>query len=281
MTKEEWACKVLAQYGGGAGITSAEPVLARMAPENRARAFAEMPGLKGLLCAVFPYYNGSAPGNLSLYARGRDYHLVARERLGAACEELSREFPAHAFRGYADISPYPEVYACARAGLGVLGRNGLLLTPRWGSYVFCGLIATDMHLEGGSEPHGCIGCGACHRACPGGALRDNGQVEEGRCLSALTQRRGELPPEAQALIQSGGMAWGCDICQAVCPYNRQAEHTFLADFQQGFLFSITEADLEGLSDRAFRRKYQGRAFTWRGIAPLRRNLALLRQGENE
>lgn len=280
--EEEQACAIVSQCSGApAGVAEARPVLARMGPAQRERALAEVPGLGALLCTVFPYYNGRGPGNISLYARGRDYHLVARERLEEACRRLTLRYPGFQFRAYADVSPYPEVYACARAGLGLLGQNGLLLTPRWGSYVFCGLIATDLPLAGGGEPRGCCNCGMCRGACPGGALEPGGRVAEGRCLSALTQQRGELTEEARGLIARGGMAWGCDACQTACPHNRGAARTFLAEFCNDTMDRLTEEDLEGFSDRAFRRRFAGRAFTWRGIAPLRRNLALLRQGKKE
>lgn len=260
---------------GQAGITRAEPVLKRMTPPARSQALEQVPGLAALLCCVFPYFRGLEPGNLSLYARGLDYHEVARDRLGRACRQLEQLFPGFRFRGYADISPFPEVYACGRAGLGLIGQNGLLLTRRWGSYVFCGLIATDLPLEGGREPEGCPACGLCIRACPGGALGGQGRLEPGRCLSALTQQKGQLSQWQQTLICQSGMAWGCDICQTACPYNREPEHTTLPEFLRPFPPSLTLEQLEGLSQRQFRQLYGSRAFAWRGIGPLRRNLALL------
>lgn len=276
MTKEQRAAEILtACCQGEAAAVSPGPVLARMGEQNRRQAEEQIPGLQGLLCCVFPYFNSLAPGNLSLYARGTDYHLAARNRLNRACQALEQEFPGFRFRGYADVSPFPEVYACARAGLGAIGKNGLLLTRRWGSYVFCGVVATDLPLEGGGEPRECLGCGLCRRACPGGALDETGRLDQSRCLSALTQQKGELTPEQEELILRQGMAWGCDICQRVCPANRAPERTELAEFLENIRPSLTAQELEGLSQREFRQIYGDRAFAWRGIAPLRRNLALL------
>ena len=275
MEAERQAIELLQRYcQGQAGVTEAEPVLERMAQPARHRALEQVPGLKAFLCCVFPYFNDLEPGNLSLYARGLDYHLVAQDRLGRACGQLEQLFPGFRFRGYADNSPFPEVYACARAGLGVIGQNGLLLTRRWGSYVFCGLIATDLPLKGGGEPEHCPACGLCIRACPGGAL-GKGALDQSRCLSALTQQKGELSQWQQALIRQSGMAWGCDVCQKACPYNRAPETTSLPEFLQPFPAFLTLEQLEGLSQRQFRQLYGNRAFAWRGVAPLRRNLALL------
>ncbi len=275
MEKEEKAAEILAGCcQGEAAALAPGPILARMEEKSRRRALEQVPGLKGLLCCVFPYFDNLAPGNLSIYARGMDYHLAAGRRLDRACEMLKKEFPGFNFRGYTDVSPFPEVYACARAGLGAMGKNGLLLTQRWGSYVFCGVVASDLPLEGGREPCGCEGCGLCRQACPGGALDENGRLEQGRCLSALTQQRGELTAEQQRLIGRSGMIWGCDVCQRVCPANRAPERTELPEFLEQIQATLTAEELEGLSQREFRRQYGDRAFAWRGVAPLRRNLAL-------
>lgn len=127
--------------------------------------------VKGLFCAVFPYFESLRPGNISVYARGMDYHAVLKARLSSAAEALKGLYPESRFKIYVDASPYPEVRAAALCGLGVLGKNGLLITERYGSYVFIGTIASDLELQyEKNEIKNCIGCMACVRACPGGAL---------------------------------------------------------------------------------------------------------------
>ena len=277
MEQAEQAREILLALGAGAvGTTHAQPILSAMAVGQQEVALRALPGLCSLLCGVFPYYNDGAPGNLSLYARGQDYHKVVGTRLQEACRRLGERFPGYSFVPYVDVSPYPEVLACAWAGLGLLGQNGLLLTEKWGSYVFCGLIATDLPLPQGQPPRGCENCGRCQAACPGKAL-EKGRVEPQRCLSALSQQRGDLPAESANVLARQGMAWGCDQCQRVCPHNRAPQRSTLEEFTQDTLCSLTLDALEGLSDRAFRRLYQQRAFSWRGIAPLRRNLEQLAQ----
>ena len=90
---------------------------------------------------------------------------------------------------------------------------------------------------------------------------------------------GQTEPWQQELVIQGGLAWGCDRCQSVCPYNRAPEHTQLEPFRQRKRSSITLIELEGMGDRAFRHQFADRAFAWRGIAPLRRNLQLLDRRE--
>lgn len=253
-----------------AGFVAKEWYLPRMKPEQMERAEELLPGHTGLVCAVFPYFAGHTPGNLSLYARGQDYHTVVKQRLEQAAEWLRQEYGCSAIP-MTDVSPFPEVWAAACAGLGKLGQNGLLLTEEYGSFVFIGLLLTDLPWQGGAAPVPCKGCGACLRTCPGGALAENGQVDAVRCLSALTQQRGELTKEQASAVMAHQLIWGCDACQLVCPENRKVRETALPEFREALLHDLQPEDV-AMGDRAFRRKYAGRAFTWRGVQPLRRNL---------
>ena len=119
----------------------------------------------------------------------------------------------------------------------------------------------------------CVSCGQCIVACPTGALTEQG-CEVTHCLSDLTQRKGPLPPEAAEQVRRSPTVWGCDLCQKACPHNQAAALTPLPEFRENLLCSLTLAELEPLSNKAFRRQYARRAFSWRGIGPLRRNLAL-------
>ncbi len=258
--KEAGAC--------AAGCVDADRLRPHMTPEGWQRALDRTPGLRRLLCAAFPY-GPEAPekGPVSLYARGMDYHLVLARRLEGAAASLTQLHPGCRFDFWADASPFPEVYAAALAGLGRLGQNGLLITRTAGSYVFLGFLATDAPLpETGGDIRPCSGCGACRRACPGGALGEQFRPE--RCLSALTQQRGELTAAQARLIRQERVLWGCDRCQLVCPENRLRTARPLPEFAP--LPDPTGEELR-LSDRAFRRQFSGRAFTWRGVQPLRRN----------
>lgn len=255
-----------------AGFVSRQWYEDRMTAEQLARAEELLPGHRGLICAAFPYFSGAAEGNLSLYARGQDYHTVVKHRLERAAEWLRQTYGCSAIP-MADVSPFPEVWAAACAGLGKLGQNGLLLTEEYGSFVFIGLLLTDLPLEGGGAPVPCVGCGACLRACPGGALQENGRVEEAACLSALTQQRGALTEQQAEAVAKHGLIWGCDACQLACPENKRARETALEEFREDLLCSLKEEDV-AMGDRAFRKRYAGRAFTWRGVQPLRRNLEL-------
>ena len=233
------------------------------------RAAARLPKApESVIVCLFPYrFASDLPRNLSRYACVPDYHRVVGDTLRQAAEELSVLFSA-AFVPFVDNSPIPEVYAAALAGLGCIGDNGLLITPRYGSYVFIGTLVTDAGRPCADAPiQRCPGCGACRRLCPAGALTDTG-VDRTRCLSAVSQRRGQLTAEEEAALAANGLLWGCDRCQEVCPQNRTAVCEPFAGFDryEPWLGEIPDAD-------TLREKPYG----WRGAAVLERNRELFQK----
>ncbi|MBR7098632.1 MAG: epoxyqueuosine reductase, partial [Clostridia bacterium] len=186
---------------------------------------------------------------------------------------LRDRFPENRFEGFADHSPIAERDAAARAGLGVIGRNHLLLTERYSSYVFLGEIITDAIFPCKTqEISECENCGACMRACP--AERCGG------CYSALTQKKGMLTEQEIAMLCEQKIAWGCDICQERCPHTKRA-------IQSGTIFSpvpffheqtiprITIEILDSMSDEVF----DTRAYSWRGRDTIARNFRLLEESK--
>ena len=264
---------------GAASLGGLQPFLDETARE---KIEALCPGAGTVLVAAFPYYAGDRPGNLSLYSRGEDYHRVLRRRLGQVCQALEARYPGHAFVPGADSSPVPELAAAVRSGVGRVGRNGLLFVPPYGSYVFLGTVLTDLDvpvtapLTGSPCPENCR---ACCKACPTGALTEEG-CDVAVCLSEVTQKKGALTETEAAHIKKSPTVWGCDLCQRACPLNRDAALSPLPEFRENLLDSLTLDDLEGMSNKAFRRQYGDRAFAWRGISPLVRNLRV-KEAEGE
>ncbi|MGE4548469.1 MAG: epoxyqueuosine reductase [Intestinibacillus sp.] len=264
-----------------AGICAFSALLPRMSVQSRSWAENLCPGAKSVLFALFPYDVGGESGNLSRYARGADYHAVIGSALSCFVLQVEPFYPANRFAVLADNSPLPEVYGAYFCGAGRLGDNGLIFDDVYGSYVFIGSILTDLPLEptpGGRE---CLHCGACRRACPGGALGEDGTVDQARCLSALTQQGGDLPADAAAAVAASPLIWGCDVCSEVCPLNRSVPATPNPAFRENRLLSLCETDLDSLTRRQFAERYSGRAFTWRGPGPLRRNLSLRKKRHEE
>lgn len=204
-------------------------------------------------------------GNVSVYAAARDYHIFMKGLFGKVCAELERLFPGHRFYGMSDHSPINETHAAALVGLGVVGDNMRLINEKYGSYVFIGEIYTDAALESdaAAEPGECIHCGACAKACP---------AEFGvTCLSDVTQRKGELTPEEKAMMRRVNTAWGCDVCQKVCPLNRGKKTTSIPFFREKLIFDLTSGLLEAMSDEDF----ACRAYAWRKRNVIARNINIL------
>lgn len=221
---------------------------------------------KTVIVACFPYLLNSENYqnlNISKYAVVADYHTVALKLLNSAIMKLQQLYPEHEFASFADNSPIPEVKAACFAGLGVRGKNTLLITPKYGSYVFIGEIVTSLELNCDAAIESpCIGCGKCIEACPSGALSKSG-FDKAVCLSEITQKKGILSEKEENMIRECGCVWGCDICQDICPMNKNAEITQIKEFLASPIAFLSEGC-----------RLEGRAYEWRGRKVIERNLSL-------
>ncbi len=231
---------------------------------------------KSLLILAIPYLH-TVPenNNISLYALGRDYHLFFKNFFGKLIAHLLSEFPQNTFLPFADSSPIDERHAAARACLGILGKNGLLITEKYGSYVFLGEIISDIEPRDWGIPchtfpiEDCIGCGACIDACP--------KTNCGECLSAITQKKGEISFEESQLMIKYGTAWGCDICQRVCPHNQNVATSTIDFFKHDLIPCLDSETVNKMTKEEFKQ----RAWSWRGKATILRNLALFEKVKND
>ncbi len=228
---------------------------------------------KVCIVALFPYFCGYPDNsNLSIYTHGKDYHIVTKEILTSVAVSLGLEN----YEIHADIGPEIERSLALDAGLAFMGKNGMAINEKYGSYFFVGYIACNASLPL-SEPctKSCMGCNKCISACPGGALGKNFNPE--RCLSAITQKKGELTEWEKDLILSNKTVFGCDICQRVCPHNQDAAHTLIPEFKENRITSLNLKDVECLTNKTFKEKYGDRAFSWRGKGVIERNLIITNQ----
>ena len=220
-----------------------------------------------------PYYV-SEPSNLACFAASPDYHALAARAFGA-CSEYAREAGGY-FRGFADVSPFSEVRLAAMCSLGVIGDHGMLITPAHSSFVVLGEIVCDLcEIERDFEPadgvaRECEHCGACRRACPTDA-----PDERSRCISAITQKKGELTEQERAIIRKNRSPWGCDRCALACPHTKRAAEagtleTDVEYFRRGRLGTVTAADVAAMSDET----YASYTFSWRKREVLIRNLEI-------
>ena len=227
--------------------------------------FSSSDELFAVILAV-PYLTKQDERNLSAYAVCRDYHGYFKELFATLNAKLKVEYPCNRFAFFADDSPIAERDAAARACLGIIGDNGMLITEKYSSYVFLGEIITDLSFECEAKPiRSCEGCGACRRACP--------MSELGECLSAITQKKGELTAAEANAMKKHGTVWGCDICQETCPHTIRAIksgtiYTDIEYFKSETLPQLTSEALAEMTDEQF----ASRAYSWRGRKTIARNL---------
>lgn len=217
----------------------------------------------------------STERNISSYAVSRDYHLFFKYLFDDIISKLKEKYPDYLFAGFSDHSPINEIDAAAKAGLGVVGTNHLLITEKHSSFVFIGEIITDAILPSFSkEIIHCIDCKQCINACPV-------QISINSCLSATTQKKGNLEEEEKNKIKQSNCAWGCDICQEVCPYTKKAIqnntiYTNIDFFKENLTPMLTSDGIDSMNDEQF----SNRAYSWRGKQVILRNLKIIEEKEN-
>jgi epoxyqueuosine reductase len=203
----------------------------------RSRPAELVPGTVRVISCRMDYLQpeaAGAPGPLDAciarYARGRDYHKVLRTRLQKLCERIAAQTGDFGYRVFADSAPVMEVELAARAGIGWRGKHTLLLSREAGSWFFLGEVYTSLPLpvDAPATEH-CGTCAKCIEVCPTQAIRGPYQLDARRCISYLTiELKGSIPEALRPLI--GNRVYGCDDCQAVCPWNSFARPSTEPDF---------------------------------------------------
>ncbi len=212
---------------------------------------------------------------VSIYARGRDYHKVLRQRLQGLAERLAAEVGPLGHRVFCDSAPVLEVELAARSGLGWRGKHTLLLEREGGSMAFLGEIFVDLPLPLTPEvPDHCGRCNACLEACPTAAIVAPYRLDARRCISYLTiEHDGPIPQELRAAL--GNRIYGCDDCQRVCPWNKFARRSPLPDFDvREPLGSATLLQLWRWEEAEFLRRTEGSPIRRIGHRRWLRNLAV-------
>ena len=235
-----------------------------------------LPGARATVCVALNYHQG-APADASWqpvarYAWGRDYHDVIGPRLERLAAHLTDAAGARS-RGYVDTGPVLERDLAARAGLGWIGKNTMLLHPALGSWFFIGVLLTTADLAFDEPlPDRCGTCRACLDACPTDAFVAPYVLDARRCISYLTiEHRGEIPPALHPGM--AGWQFGCDVCQDVCPWNRKAPITREPEFSPGQRFPEAAA-LAGMDDAAIRGRFRGTPLLRARPSGLRRNASI-------
>ena len=156
------------------------------------------------------------------------------------------------------------------AGLGFYGKNKCFINPTWGSYIVIGTVLTTLEFQPNTPmTDTCMGCNRCITSCLGQCL-DGNAFNYATCKSYLTQKKGDLTDDEQAIIKKSPLVFGCDVCQEVCPHNKDLSTTPIIEFQSIEPY-VDIAELESMTNKEFKAKYGHRAFSWRGKKILIRN----------
>ena len=219
----------------------------------------------------------ASPGEavISVYARGRDYHKVLRQRLQDLATRIEERIGPFGYRVFTDSAPLMEVELAQKAGLGWRGKHTLLLNRESGSVFFLGEILLDLPLpiDTPIEPH-CGTCSACMDVCPTAAITAPYVVDARRCISYLTiENPGPIPLEFR--VAMGNRVYGCDDCQLACPWNKFAKATALPDFaERNGMGGSSLLELWSWTAIDFERRHEGSAIRRIGYSRWRRNLAV-------
>ncbi|MRG86817.1 tRNA epoxyqueuosine(34) reductase QueG [Salinibacillus xinjiangensis] len=202
---------------------------------------------------------------------GTDYHHILRDRLEKLGEFLQDQHPDVKYKIMVDTGELADKEVAARAGLGYTGKNTVLITPEYGSYVYLGEMITNIPFAP-DQPveEDCGDCTLCLDVCPTGALVQGGQLNAQKCIAFLTQTKDFLPDEFREKI--GNRLYGCDTCQAVCPKNKGKNFHFHTEMEPDP--DVVKPKLKPIlkiSNREFKEKFGFIAGSWRGKKPIQRN----------
>lgn len=192
-----------------------------------------VPGARSVIVCGVVYKNSTSLGyggecrtKVASYARTTDYHVTIKQMLHELSERLGLSSSGVRFRAFTDTAPLLEKRLAREAGLGFIGRNKLLVSPRFGSFMLLGELVTDADSDEYDVPYDGVGCGDCRRcieACPTQALTPQG-LDARRCVARVTiePHPERVPSLAQDAVVQSGWIFGCDVCQSVCPYNAKS-----------------------------------------------------------
>ena len=208
-------------------------------------------------------------GKITPNSWGLDYHYILQdklERLARGIEELTADFE---YKGMVDTGALVDTAVARRAGIGFIGKNGLVISKEFGSYMFLGELITNLELEP-DQPvdYDCGDCNRCVEACPTSCLLGDSTMDAKRCLSFQTQDKGMMELEFRKKIKT--VIYGCDICQICCPYNKGIDSPPVVDIDPDLAHPELIPVLD-LTNGQFREKFGLIAASWRGKNILQRN----------
>ncbi|OON99955.1 MAG: epoxyqueuosine reductase [Epulopiscium sp. Nele67-Bin004] len=250
--------------------------------EKRIDAKYQMEGVKTIISIAFPYNDNQSVNNgFSIYTQRLDYHIVVKSYLDKICEHIST-LGGEAI-GLVDSNPLPERYIAYLAGLGTIGKNNLLITKKYGSYVFLGEILTNLSINCEEKNDikniltysQCGTCQVCEYKCPSNCTQN---ANTSKCLSYLTQKK-HITLDEISLLQ--GNIFGCDLCQINCPQNQQINYSTVDDFKSLDYMANPYHNYATIDNKFFRDYLKKTSCGWRGKNIIQRNAIIAMDRANQ
>ena len=240
-----------------------------------------VPGAKSVVSLLLNYHTDKKQADpkapkISSYAYGKDYHFVIKEKLKELMQIIHREVGEVNGRVFVDSAPVMDKAWAAKSGLGWLGKNTNLISKKVGSFFFIAELITDLELDYDTPvTDHCGSCTACIDACPTDALIQPYQIDGSKCISYLTiELKENIPTEFKG--QMDNWAFGCDICQTVCPWNRFATpHDEPAFEPQEELLNLTKSEWQEMTSVVFNKVFKNSAVKRTKFEGLKRNIKFL------
>lgn len=254
-------------------------------PYKRVNPELHMPEAKSIIsmAIVYPSRDPALPGadscigsrgRFSCISRGQDYHGVMGQKLEQLKDFILSSQPWSQIITAVDKEELLEKAIAVKAGLGWFGKNTLLVTPEYGSWVYLGELITDLPFPPDRPlEDGCAACRRCIESCPTGALDEDKNLNPDRCLAGITQSKHLPAREIRAAM--GVTLYGCDLCQQVCPQNTAAKPVDREEFRSGYdeAFPLIN-DILGLTGGEFKTRFGHTSGAWRGRTPVQRNAVI-------
>jgi epoxyqueuosine reductase len=244
------------------------------APRSDPRELA--PWAKTIVVVAARYPSNKDPGKgIAAYAQGLDYHDVIRSKLEQLLEFVKTRRPECHARICVDSAPLLEREWAVRAGIGWRGKQGQIVNAKNGCCILLGELLLDFELEPSSRVENqCGDCNKCVTVCPNGALADDGLVDARRCISYLTmEHKGAFTKEEQGFV--GQSLFGCDVCTAICAWNRFGEENVMPEFLGGALPETCEC--LSMTAQDFDRHFKNTPVFRIGLERLKRNAAAVEE----
>ncbi len=246
--------------------------------EKRANPSLLVPGTKSVIVVLLNYFPSEQQNSInnmfvSKYAYGYDYHLVVKSMLKKLRKFINEELIPINGRVFVDSAPVLERALASLAGLGWIGKNANLISPKYGSFCFIGELMVDIELAHNNPIRDfCGDCTKCIQACPIGAITNNRTIDSRKCISYWTiEYKGSIDESLQQKFEN--RIFGCDICQDVCPWNRKAKPNNVQEFRPPpGLLSMKRNDWLELTEDRFNELFKNSTVMRTGYTGLRRNI---------